>query len=48
MLTEHMKSTGGEMSLAVQREEKNSKALILFPASTYSTLHTNGIFKNLC
>lgn len=48
MLTDHVKSTGGEMSLAVQREEEHSKALTPFSGSTRSTLHTNGIFKNLC
>lgn len=46
MLTEHMKLGGGEMSLPVQREEKNLKALIPSPGSTHSTLHTGGIFRS--
>lgn len=45
MLTEHVKPTGGEMSLAVWRKEKNFKALIPFPGSAHSTLHTDAIFK---
>lgn len=34
--------------LAVQRQGRNSEALILFPGSAHSTVHTNAIFKNLC
>lgn len=46
MQTEHMKPTGGEMSLAVWRLENNFKASVPFPGSTHSTLHTGDIFKN--
>ena len=46
MLAEHEKPTGGETNLPVPRGEKNFKALIQFPGSTHSTLHTDGIFKN--
>lgn len=34
--------------LALQRQGRNSEALILFPGSAHSTVHTNAIFKNLC
>lgn len=45
MLIGPVKATGGEMSLVVQREEKNFKAFVLLPCSTHSKTHTEDILK---
>lgn len=45
MLIGPVKSTGGEVSWVVQREEENFKAFVLLPCSTHSKTHTEDILK---